>query len=162
MFSRTFKNQPRNLGHARYANPGSSHGLRSLKAGWKLRRMISSQIKEMMRWRCQSTVQCRRLEQPLEHSTRSSMLKTLVGCQRVLRSVPPVAELAHVQRVRLLVLILEMSFQGVVTRECPAAVGTLLWLVDTASCRRGHTEGRNSCNIKQLLYSRYYWDFSSC
>lgn len=34
--------------------------------------------------------------------------------QRVLGAVRPVAELAHVQGVRFLVLILEMTLQGVV------------------------------------------------
>lgn len=67
--------------------------------------------------------------------------------QRVFGPVPPVAELAHVERVRLLVLVLEVSFQGIVTREGPAAVGTLLGLVDPASCGRRHTEGRHGCNV---------------
>lgn len=77
------------------------------------------------------------------------MLQTLVRGERVLGPVPPVTELAHVQSVGLLVLVLEVSFQGIVTRECPAAVGTLLRLVDAAGGRRGHAEGRYSWKLKK-------------
>lgn len=42
------------------------------------------------------------------------MLQALVRGERVLGAVPAVAELAYVQGVRLLVLILEMTLQGVV------------------------------------------------
>lgn len=42
------------------------------------------------------------------------MLKALVRRQRVLGSIPAVAELTYVEGIRLLVLILEMTLQGVV------------------------------------------------
>lgn len=58
--------------------------------------------------------------------------------EAVLGAVPPVAELAHVERVRLLVLVLEVTLQRVVAREGAMAVGTLLWLVDTPAGRRRH------------------------
>lgn len=68
------------------------------------------------------------------------MLKALVGRQRVLGAIPTVTELANVQRVRLLVFVLEMAFQRVVTREGTPAVRTLLRLVDAAAGRWWHSE----------------------
>lgn len=116
-----------------------------MQPGRQLRRMLAgAQVEQVVRRGRKSAVQCRRLQQPLEHAARAAVLQALVRRQRVLRPVSPVAELAHVQRVGLLVLVLEVSFQGIVTRECPAAVGTLLRLVDSAGRRRGHTEGRYS------------------
>lgn len=50
----------------------------------------------------------RRLQKPLEHAARTPVLQTLVGGERVLGTIPPVAELAYVERVRLLVLVLEV------------------------------------------------------
>lgn len=52
--------------------------------------------------------------------------------QAVFGPVPPPAELAHVQRVGPLVLVLEVSLQRVVAAERPSAVRTVLWLVDAA------------------------------
>lgn len=127
---------------ARGAASDLSHGLRSLKAGRQLRAVLGAQVEQVVRAGRQRRVQRRRLQQPLQHAAGAAVLQALVRGQRVLGPVPPVTELAHVQRVRLLVLVLEVSFQGIVTRECPAAVRTLLWLVDTAGGGRGHTEGR--------------------
>lgn len=124
---------------------GSSRRLRSLEAGRQLRRVVAgAEVEQVVRRRGQRAVQRRRLQQPLQHAAGAAVLQTLVRGQRVLGPVPPVAELAHVQRVGLLVLVLEVSFQRVITRECPAAVRTLLGLVDAAGCGRGHTEGRYS------------------
>lgn len=81
-----------------------------------------------------------RFEQPLQHSAGSPVLQTLVRGQTVLRAVPAMAEFAHVQRVRLLVLVLKMSFQRVVARECAMAVGTLLRLVDATAGRWWHSQ----------------------
>lgn len=61
------------------------------------------------------------------------MLKTFVSGQRVLGAVFPLAELADIEGVRPLVLILEMPLKGVVAAEVPLAERTLLWLVDPAS-----------------------------
>lgn len=127
---------------------GSGHSLWSLKAGRQLRSTVGAQVEQMMGRRRQGAVQRGRLQQSLQHAAGASVLEALVRGQRVLGPVPPVTELTDVKRVGLLVLVLEVSFQGIVTRECPAAIGTFLGLVDTACCRRGHTEGRNSCKLK--------------
>lgn len=50
------------------------------------------------------------------------------------------AEFAHVQRVRLLVLVLEMALQRVVTREGASTVRTLLRLVDATAGRWRHAK----------------------
>lgn len=63
-----------------------------------------------------------------------------MGGQRVLGAIPSMTKLAHVQRVRLLVLVLEMSLQRVVARECPTAVRTLLRFVDASAGRWWHSE----------------------
>lgn len=54
------------------------------------------------------------LQQPLQHAARAAVLEAPVRRQRVLGAVPAVAELAHVEGVRFLVLVLEMTLQGVV------------------------------------------------
>lgn len=127
---------------------GLSHGLWSLEAGRQLR-VLRAQVEQVVRRRRQRALQRRRLQQPLQHAAGAAVLQALVRRQGVLGPVPSVAELAHVQGVGLLVLILEVSLQGIVTRERPAAVGTLLRLVDPAGGGRGHTEGRDSCNSKR-------------
>lgn len=68
------------------------------------------------------------------------MLQTLVCGQAILRAVAPMAELAHIQRVRLFVLVLKVAFQGVVAREGTVTVGTLLRLIDAAAGRWGHPQ----------------------
>lgn len=115
--------------------------------------VAGAEVEEMVWRRRQRRVQRRGLQQALQHAAGAAVLQALVRGQRVLRPVPPVAEFAHVQRVRLLVLVLEVSFQGIVTRECPAAVWTLLWLVDTACGRRWHTEGRYCWKHKKTQFT---------
>lgn len=110
--------------------------------------VAGAQVEQVVRGGREGAVQRGRLQQPLQHAAGAAVLQALVRRQRVLGPVPPVAELAHVQRVRLLVFVLEVSLQGIVTRECPAAVGTLLGLVDPAGGGRRHAEGRDSCNTK--------------
>lgn len=57
------------------------------------------------------------------------------------------AELAHVQCVGLLVLVLEMALERVVAAEGASAVGTLLGLVDApCSWRRHPHHGAWACN----------------
>lgn len=56
----------------------------------------------------------RGLEEPLEHAAGAAVLKTLVRRQRVLGTIRTIAELADVERVRLLVFVLEVTFEGVV------------------------------------------------
>lgn len=103
--------------------------------------MLSSrEVKEVVRRRRQRTLQRRGFEQTLEHAAGAAVLQALVRGERVLGAVAAVAELAHVQRVRLLVLILEVSLEGVVAREGAAAVGTLLRLVDAPRRGRRHAE----------------------
>lgn len=106
--------------------------------------VAGAQIEQVVRGRRQGAVKGRGLQQPLQHPARASVLEALVRGQRVLGPVPSVAELADVQSIGLLMLVLEVSFQGIVTRECPAAVWTLLGLVDAAGSWRRHTEGRDS------------------
>lgn len=60
------------------------------------------------------------------------MLQALVRGQAVLGPVPSPAELAHVQRVGPIVLVLEVSLKRVVAAERPSAVRTVLWFVDAA------------------------------
>ena len=72
------------------------------------------------------------------------MLQALVRRERVLRAVPPVAELAHVERVGLLVLVLEVPLERVVAAEGAPAVGALLGLVDASRRRRRHSH--RACN----------------
>lgn len=125
------------------------HGLWSLKTGRQLGAVVAgAQVEEVVRGGGQRAVQCRRLQQPLQHAAGAAVLQALMGGQGVLGPVPSVAELADVQGVGLLMLVLEVSFQGIVTRECPAAVRTFLRLVDAAGRRRRHTEGRYSCKSK--------------
>jgi len=88
----------------------------------------------------QSVLDGGRLKQPLQHAARAAMLQALVRGQRVLGAIPPVAKLAHIQRVRLLVLVLEVPLQRVVAREGPPAVGALLRLVYAAAGGRWHAE----------------------
>jgi hypothetical protein len=66
------------------------------------------------------------------------VLQALVRRERVLGAVAPVAELAHVQRVGLLVLVLEVPLERVVAAEGAPAVGALLGLVDASRRRRRH------------------------
>lgn len=56
----------------------------------------------------------RGLEESLEHAAGAAVLKTLVRRQRVLGTIRTIAELADVERVRLLVFVLEVTFEGVV------------------------------------------------
>lgn len=86
----------------------------------------------------QDALDRRGLQQPLQHPGGASMLQTFVGRQRVFGPVSTMTKLAHVQRVRLLVLVLEVSFQRVVTAERPSTVGTLLGLVDAPARWRRH------------------------
>lgn len=72
------------------------------------------------------------------------MLEALVCGQGVLGAVPTVAEFADVERVRLLVLVLEVTLQGVVAAEGATAVRALLWLVDAPRGRRWHPH--SACN----------------
>lgn len=107
----------------------------------RLRGMLGSrQVEEVVRGGRQRALQRRGLEQALQHAAGAAVLKALVGGQRVLGAVAAVAELAHVQRVRLLVLVLEMALEGVVAGEGAAAVGALLRLVDAPRCGRRHAE----------------------
>lgn len=87
----------------------------------------------------------RGLEEPLEHAAGAAVLQALVRRQRVLRTVRTIAELANVERVRLLVFVLEVAFEGVVARKRTTAVRTFLRLV--YATRRGwwhlvHDSGR--------------------
>lgn len=96
-------------------------------------------------------MQRRRLQQALQHAARATVLQALVRRERVLGAVPPVAELAHVQRVRLLVLVLEVPLQRVVAGEGAPAVGALLRLVDPAGGGRGHAQWRGWKTITSAL-----------
>lgn len=60
--------------------------------------------------------------------------------EAVLGAVPPVAKLAHVERVRLLVLVLEVTLQRVIARECAMAVGTLLGFINATTGRWRHPQ----------------------
>lgn len=83
------------------------------------------------------------------------MLQALVRGERVLGAVPSVAELAHVQSVRLLVLVLEVPLERVVAGEGAPAVGALLRLVDPARCRRRHAQRRRcKTNIEAHIPTR--------
>lgn len=80
---------------------------------------------------------CDGFQKTLERDRRAPVLQALVRCQAVLRPVPPPAELAHVQGVGPIVLVLEVPLQWVIAAERPLAVRAILWLVDTAiGCRR--------------------------
>lgn len=68
------------------------------------------------------------------------MLQTLVRGQRVLCAISTVTELAHVQRIRLLVLVLEVALQRVVAGERAPTVRTLLRLVDASAGRGRHAQ----------------------
>lgn len=86
------------------------HSLRSLKTGGQLRAVLAGrQVEQVVRRRRQRALERRRLQQPLEHAAGAAMLQTLVRGQRVLGAVASMAELAHVQSVGLLVLVLEVS-----------------------------------------------------
>lgn len=68
------------------------------------------------------------------------MLQALVRGEAVLGAIASVAELAHVERVRLFVLVLEVALQRVVAGEGAMAVRTLLRFVDAATGGRWHPE----------------------
>ncbi|KAK9885304.1 hypothetical protein WA026_010798 [Henosepilachna vigintioctopunctata] len=72
------------------------------------------------------------------------MLEALVRGQGVLGAITSVAEFTYVQRVGLLVLVLEVALEGVVAAERPAAVGALLGLVDASRSWWRHPHG--ACN----------------
>ena len=78
------------------------------------------------------------LQEALQHAAGAAVLEALVGREGVLGAVAPVAELADVERVRLLVLVLEVALQRVVAGEGAPAVGTLLGLVYATSRGRRH------------------------
>lgn len=80
------------------------------------------------------------LEESLQHTTRATVLETLVRGEAVLGAVATVAELAHVQRIRLLVFVLEVALQRVVAGEGAMAIGTFLWLVYSPASWRRHPE----------------------
>ena len=80
----------------------------------------------------------RGLKQPFQHTTGASMLETLVRSQRVLCAVPAIAKFTHVERIRLLVLVLKMTFQRIVAGEGTSAVRTFLRFVYTTSRWRWH------------------------
>lgn len=73
------------------------------------------------------------------------MLQALVRGERVLGTIASMTELAHVQRVGLLVLVLEVALERVVAAEGSAAVGAFLRLVDTSG--RGWRHPHGACNI---------------
>lgn len=77
------------------------------------------------------------LEQPLQHSTGASMLKTFVRGQTILGPIAATAELTHIQCVRAFMFILEVTFQGVITWEGAATVWTFLRFIYTTTGRRG-------------------------
>lgn len=56
----------------------------------------------------------RSLEESLKYTAGAAVLQTLVRRQRVLGAVSTVTELADVERVRLLVFVLVVAFEGVV------------------------------------------------
>lgn len=85
-------------------------------------------------------------EQTLEHTAGAAVLEALVRGKRVLGAVPPMAELANVQRVRLLVLVLEVPLERVVTREGSPAVRALLRLVYSPGGGRRHPIRYAPCN----------------
>lgn len=68
------------------------------------------------------------------------MLETLVGGQRVLGAIATVTKLAHVQRVGLLVFVLEMTFQRIVAGKGSSTVRTFLWFINATAGRRWHPE----------------------
>lgn len=82
----------------------------------------------------------RRLQQTLQHATGAAVLQALVRGETVLGAVATVAELADVERVGLLVLVLEVALQRVVAGEGAVAVGTLLRFIDASAGGRGHAE----------------------
>lgn len=88
----------------------------------------------------QTMLDGRRLQQALQHAARATVLQTLVRCQRVLGAISPVAELAYVQRVGLLVLVLKVPLQRVVAGECASTVGALLRLINPATGWRRHAQ----------------------
>lgn len=97
--------------------------------------------------RPQHALDRRGFEQPLEHPAGPAMLQTLVRGERVLSAIPSVAKLAHVQRIRLFVLVLKMSLQRVVAAEGASAVGALLGLVNAPRGGRRHPDwSGGACN----------------
>lgn len=88
----------------------------------------------------QNALDGRRFEQTLQHATRAPVLQTLVRGEAVLGAVATVTELAHVQRVGLFVLVLEVALQRVVAGEGAMAVRTLLGFVDASAGGRGHPQ----------------------
>lgn len=90
--------------------------------------------------RAQDTLNRCGLEQSLQHATGATMLQALVRSEAVLGAIASVAELAHVERVRLFVLVLEVALQRVVAGEGAMAVRTLLWFIDAATGGRWHPE----------------------
>lgn len=61
------------------------------------------------------------------------MLQALVRRQAVLCAVAPVAELAHIQCVRLFVFVLKVTLQRVVTGEGAMTVRAFLRLVNASA-----------------------------
>lgn len=94
---------------------------------------MRSEAAQLIRNRCP-------FKQSLQHATAATVLQTLVRRQAVLRAVASVAELAHIQRVRLLVLVLEVTLQRVVTGEGAMAVRTFLRLVDASTGGWRHSQ----------------------
>lgn len=87
------------------------------------------------------------------------MLQTLVRGERVLGPVTSVTELAHVERVGLFVLVLEVSLERVVAGEGAPTIGTLLGLVDAAGCGGRHTHRRRACKTHPHFGGRREADF---
>lgn len=94
----------------------------------------------------------RRLEQSLEHATGAPMLKTLVGSERVLGAIPSMAELAEVESVRLLVLVLKVPLERVVAAKGAPTVRALLRFVDASGSGRRHPH--RPCNSSTGLWWR--------
>jgi Na+/H+ antiporter NhaB len=88
-----------------------------------------------------------RLEQAAQHDVGASVLEALVSGQAVFCTVAAAAKLARVQRVGLLVAVLEVSLQGVVTTEHSSTVWALLGLVHIVG--RGRHLIRNHLSCKK-------------
>jgi hypothetical protein len=93
------------------------------------------------------------LQQPLEHSTRASMLKTFVRGQTILGPITATAELAHIQRVWTFMFILEVTLKGVITREGAATVWTFLrFIYTTTGWRRDSVVHASTCKQGEKLH----------
>lgn len=99
------------------------------------------------RRRAKHALDGRGFEQTFEHAAGAPMLEALVRRERVFGTVSAVAELADVERVGLLVLVLEVALERVVAGEGAAAVGALLGLVDASGSGRRHPH--RACNSHQ-------------